>query len=174
LGAKDCYYTNLRYIILLERFKACRHRAHRTAHFRYHCIVMSRLFLGCALLSSLAAVMLDQSTFAFEGPTALGAQRVLEDGYRTTCRNIAKSVSPASQVFYPGMSLSSFAQRGGEGRDSTIYHKFRVSRIARVQCRHFSLGQHQLSGICMLCGTRDVARRRPYRKYRHIRPSPSH
>ena len=79
------------------------HRAHRTA---YHYIPMSRLaFLACTLLSSLVATVLGQSNFVFEDSTTLRAQQVLADSYRIACGNIAKSVSPASQVFYPGMWL---------------------------------------------------------------------
>ncbi|KAI0251535.1 FAD-binding domain-containing protein [Lactifluus subvellereus] len=46
--------------------------------------------------------MLGQFNFAFEDSTASRAQRLLADSYRTACGNIAKSVSPTSQVFYPG------------------------------------------------------------------------
>ncbi|KAH9972613.1 hypothetical protein BGW80DRAFT_1459703 [Lactifluus volemus] len=64
---------------------------------------MSRFaFLGWALLPFLAAATLGRSNIALEDTTASCPQKVLADDYGVTCENIAKSVSPASQVFYPG------------------------------------------------------------------------
>ena len=102
-------------ISLQRSFERCR--------FRSHCTAMSRFaFLGWVLLPFLAAATLGQSTVALEDSTASRPQKVLVDDYRVTCENIAKSVSPASQVFYPGMFLSSlYSGRPVGGGSFMIY-----------------------------------------------------
>jgi hypothetical protein len=95
--------------VLSDGYKSCRGLssvAHSGGHFRSHCTAMSRFaFLGWALLPFLAAATLGRSNIALEDTTASCPQKVLADDYGVTCENIAKSVSPASQVFYPGMLL---------------------------------------------------------------------
>jgi hypothetical protein len=68
--------------------------------------MLRAVFLGCALIfpALLTTTAQRQVEFSCVDPTE-HAQTTLAHDYRLVCEAIATSVSPASQVFYPGESL---------------------------------------------------------------------
>ena len=72
-----------------------------------HCATMHRAtFLGCALTlpALFASTIAGQFDFGPENTVADNAQIPLghHDTYRLICHGISRSISPASEVFYPG------------------------------------------------------------------------
>ncbi|KAI0298412.1 hypothetical protein B0F90DRAFT_1862245 [Multifurca ochricompacta] len=69
--------------------------------------MLKAAFMGCVLI--IARVLHDRSVFDFDQglededlATVRNAQHPFADGYITTCENIVRSISPSSQLFYPG------------------------------------------------------------------------
>ena len=98
-------------------------------------------FLGCALVLP-ALFASGQLDFEFENLVANSAQIPLEhsNNYQIVCQSISRSISPASQVFFPG-AVSSFLF-------SSIAASFMSPlRFSTICGRHRSLGQLELTVI---------------------------
>ena len=67
-------------------------------------------FMGCALMlpALLASVTAEKLYFGFENLVTNNVQIPLNlsDNYQLVCDGISRSISPASQVFYPGAVLA--------------------------------------------------------------------
>jgi hypothetical protein len=62
-------------------------------------IMLGEVFLGCALV--LAAALQDRSGFGL-GNFVAYAQSTSPADFKVSCEKIARSISSASEVFYPG------------------------------------------------------------------------
>ena len=105
-------------------------------------------FMGCALmlLVLLASATAEQLDFGFENLVANNVQIPLNfsDNYQLACDGISRSISPASQVFYPGAVL---AFRSTSSHCPT----FRlILRFAPFRRRYRTLGKLKFSDICVL------------------------
>jgi hypothetical protein len=103
--------------------------------------MLRTVFLGCALPALFASAITD---FGAENAVVENAQLPLRHDARLVCHGISRSISPASQVFYPGAVLLSFAELL---LTSTTY----VPRVSPICGRHLSLGQLELTDIHVFC-----------------------
>ena len=127
------------YICFSWRFH-CRHKFsrrgsicfhHITPLARLHCATMLRaVFRGCALIF-LALFASAISDFGAEKAVVENAQLPLRYDARLVCHSISRNISPASQVFYPGAVLLSFAE--------TLAHQYHLCPQSLPNLRKISL-----------------------------------
>jgi hypothetical protein len=103
-------------------------------------------FLGRALILPVlfTSAFAGQLDFEFENLVSNNVQIALNhsDRYQVVCQSISLTISPASQVFYPGAVLALF---------QTYYLSHMLTfRFSPVRGRHRSLGQLELTDICVL------------------------
>ena len=105
-------------------------------------------FMGCALmlLVLLASATAEQLDFGFENLVANNVQIPLNfsDNYQLACDGISRSISPASQVFYPG-AVFAFLSSSNHCPTSGL-----ILRFAPIRRRYRTLGKLKFSDICVL------------------------
>jgi hypothetical protein len=114
-----------------------------------HCATMLRAaFLGCTFIlpALFASAIAGELDFEFETLVANNVQIPLNisDDYQYVCHSISRSISPASQVFYPGAVLAFLSYSKHYPSPLLIF------RFSPIRGRYRSLGQLEFTDIRML------------------------